>query len=148
MTGTVGIALVLALFGGLWAHRFSDTVLIEREPTRRLLEHIPPDAPVAAARSLVPHLTHRVEVHTLPEPFIPLEWGSPLSREEYVERAERIRFVAYVEGDQIGTILTGEDLDLVPDVRPTLLREGFVVIARAGKVEIFERRVSAPARRD
>jgi hypothetical protein len=25
-------------------------------------------------------------------------------------------------------------------VRPTLLREGFVVIARSGKVEIFERR--------
>jgi hypothetical protein len=79
-------------------------------------------------------------VHTLPEPFIPLEWGSPLTAEELAERAERIRFVAYVEGDQIGTILTGEDVELTPDVRPTLLREGFVVIARSGKVEIFERR--------
>ncbi len=48
--------------------------------------------------------------------------------------------MAYVEGDQIGTILTGEDVELAPDVRPTLLREGFVVIARSGKVEIFERR--------
>jgi len=48
--------------------------------------------------------------------------------------------VAYVEGDQIGTILTGEDLELTPDVRPTLLRKGFVVIARSDKVEIFERR--------
>ena len=140
VTATLGVAVVLAVLGGLWAHRFSDTVLLEREPTERLLERIPPDVPVAAARSLVPHLTHRVEVHTLPEPFIPLEWGSPLSADEFAERAERIRFVAYVEGDQIGTILTGEDLELTPDVRPTLLREGFVVIARSGKVEIFERR--------
>ncbi len=140
VTGTVGIAMALALFGGVWAHRFSDSVALEPEPTRELLERIPPDAPVAAARTLVPHLTHRVEVHTLPEPFIPLEWGSPLTAEELAERAERIRFVAYVEGDQIGTILTGEDVELTPDVRPTLLREGFVVIARSGKVEIFERR--------
>ena len=140
MTGTVGIAMVLALFGGVWAHRFSDSVALEPEPTRELLERIPPDAPVAAARTLVPHLTHRVEVHTLPEPFIPLEWGSPLTAEELAERAERIQFMAYIEGDQIGTILTGEDVELTPDVRPTLLREGFVVIARSGKVEIFERR--------
>jgi len=140
VTGTLSVAAMLALVGGLWAHRFSDTVLLEREPTRLLLDRIPPDAPVAAARSLVPHLTHRVEVHTLPEPFIPLEWGSPLTDAEFAERAERIRFVAYVEGDQIGTILTGEDIELVPDVRPTLLREGFVVIAQSGKVEIFERR--------
>lgn len=140
LTGALGMAVLLAVLGGLWAHRFSDSVQLEREPTERLLERIPPDVPVAAARSLAPHLTHRVEVHTLPEPFIPLEWGSPLSAEEFAERAERIRFVAYVEGDQIGTILTGEDLELTPDVRPTLLREGFVVIARSGKVEIFERR--------
>jgi len=140
LTGTLGVSVMLALVGGLWAHRFSDTVLLEQEPTERLLARIPPDAPVAAARSLVPHLTHRIEVHTLPEPFIPLEWGSPLSAEEFAKRAERIRFVAYVEGDQIGTILTGEDLELTPDVRPTLLRKGFVVIARSDKVEIFERR--------
>jgi uncharacterized membrane protein len=140
VTGTLSVALLVALLGGRWIHGFSDTIRLQRDPTERVLQRIPPGVPVAAARSLLPHLTHRTEIYTLPEPFIPLDWGSSLSSEEFAERAKRVRFVAYIKGDQVGTFFTGRNAPVVPDVRPTLVEAGFVVVARAGPVEIFERR--------
>jgi uncharacterized membrane protein len=140
LTGTISVALLVALIGGGWIHGFSDTIKLEKDPTERVLQRIPPDVPVAAVRSLLPHLTHRTEIYTLPEPFIPLDWGSSLTPQQLAERANRVRFVAYVKGDQVGTFFTGKNAKLVPDVRPTLVRDGFVVVARAGPVEIFERR--------
>jgi uncharacterized membrane protein len=139
----VGVAAVLALIGGIRVHTIAgDSVALEPEPTRRLLERIPDGVPVAATRTLLPHLSDRVDVWTLPEPFIRIDWGGSLSEEELAERAPDVRYVAYAEGDQVGTFYTG-DLGrerAVPDVRPTLRREGFVVVARAGTVELYERR--------
>jgi uncharacterized membrane protein len=136
----VGVAAIAAVLGGIWVHRLNDSFQLEREPTQELLDRIPPGVPVAAARTLIPHLTHRVDAYTLPEPFIPVDWGSPLTNGDLAQRAKRIRYVAYIKGDQIGTILTGRDVKLLPDVRPTLVREGFVVVGRAGPVVLFERR--------
>jgi hypothetical protein len=137
------VAAVLALIGGIRVHTIAgDSVALEPEPTRRLLERIPDGVPVAATRTLLPHLSDRVDVWTLPEPFIRIDWGGSLSEEELAERAPDVRYVAYAEGDQVGTFYTG-DLGrerAVPDVRPTLRREGFVVVARAGTVELYERR--------
>jgi hypothetical protein len=98
--------------------------------------------PVAATRTLLPHLSQRKDVYTLPEPFEQIDWGSSLTREELLERAPRIRYVAYAEGDQVGTFYTGElgRETAVADIRPRLEELGFVVIAREGTVEVFERR--------
>jgi len=139
----LGVAAVLALVGGVRVHTISgDAVSLEPEPTRRLLERIPDDEPVAATRTLLPHLSQRTDVWTLPEPFIRIDWGGSLSEEELAERAPEVRWVAYAEGDQVGTFFTGElgRERAVPDVRPTLRREGFAVVARAGTVELYERR--------
>ena len=103
---------------------------------------IPDGVPVAATRTLIPHLSQRVDVYSLPEPFEQIDWGSSLTREELLERAPRIRYVAYAEGDQIGTFYTGElgRDTAVPDIRPRLEELGFVVVARAGTVEVLARR--------
>ena len=139
----VAIALVVALGGSIRVHTVAgDEVTLEPEPTRRLLERIPDGVPVAATRTLLPHLSQRTDVWTLPEPFIRIDWGGSLSEDELAERAPDVRWVAYAEGDQVGTFFTGElgRERAVPDVRPTLRREGFVVVARAGTVELYERR--------
>ncbi|MBA3382294.1 MAG: DUF2079 domain-containing protein [Actinobacteria bacterium] len=142
-TAGLAIAAVVALVGGVRVHTLpSESPSLDRVETEAALDLIPPGVPVAATRSLLPHLSKRVEVYTLPEPFIRLDWGGSLSSEELGERAASVRWVAYVEGDQIGRIFTGElgVANAVPDVRPVLDREGFVVIARAGPLEILERR--------
>jgi uncharacterized membrane protein len=142
VAGGLALAFLLALGGGVHAHTHQDGVKLERADTERALSRIPDDAPVAAALPLLPHLSQRVEVYTLPEPFISLEWGSSLTAAELAERAERVRYVAYLPGQQVGTIFTGElgALRALPDVRPLLAEEGFVVVARAGPLEILERR--------
>ncbi|MGH3133082.1 MAG: DUF2079 domain-containing protein [Gaiellaceae bacterium] len=143
LSAGVGAAVLVAVLGGIRVHGIQgDSVVLEPAPTRAVLERIPPGVPVAATRTLLPHLSRRVEVYTLPEPFIPIDWGSSLTPDELAERAKRVRFVAYAEGDQVGTFYSGSlgVARSVPDVRPTLRREGFVLVARAGKVQIFERR--------
>ena len=142
-TAGLGVAAIVALVGGIRVHSLpSESPSLDRDRTQAALDMIPRDVPAAATRSLLPHLSQRVEVYTLPEPFISLDWGGSLTADELGERAERVRWVAYVEGDQIGRIFTGDlgNGNAVPDVRPTLDREGFVVVARAGPLEIFERR--------
>ena len=142
-TAALGTAAVVALIGGVRVHSLpSESPPLSPAVTDAALDVIPPGVPVAATRSLLPHLSHRVEIYTLPEPFVPLDWGGTLTSGELAERAERVEWVAYVEGDQVGRIFTGElGVDTaVPDVRPTLAREGFVVVARAGPLEILRRR--------
>lgn len=139
----LGLAAVLALVGGIRIHTIGgDSVALEPASTRRVLERIPEGVPVAATRTLLPHLSDREELWTLPEPFIRIDWGGSLSADELADREPRVSFVVYAEGDQVGTFFTGR-LGVeraVPDVRPTLGREGFVVVARAGTVSLYERR--------
>ena len=139
VAGGLAFAVLIALAGGVTAHTEQDRAALEGDATERALALIPGDAPVAAALPVLPHLSQRVEVYTLPEPFVSLEWGSPLTPAEYAERAARVRYVAYIPGQQVGTIFTGSlgELRAAPDVRPLLEREGFVVIARAGPLEIL-----------
>jgi len=134
---SVGVAgaAVIALVGGVMTHKLSGRVSgDQRAAIERALDGIPPEAPVAAAPSLLPHLSQRVEVYTFPEPFVQLDWGSPVTPDELRERAERVRFVAYS---------TNKPLEYpgdIADVRDLLLRQGWVVVARAGHVQILERR--------
>lgn len=136
-------AVAVALVGGIEVHtRFGDGVELDRSATEDALARIPPDAPVAAVLPILPHLSQRVDVYTLPEPFVSLDWGSSLSSKELAERGERIRYVAYIEGQQARTFYTGElgRRRAVPDAKALLLRRGFVVVERAGPLEILERR--------
>ncbi len=139
----VATAVLVAVLGGISVHSVKgDEVELEAGPTRRALEHIPRGVPVAATRTLLPHLSRRVEVWTLPEPFVLFDSGGSLSQRELTERAKRVRFVAYAKGDQVGTFYTGKigSERAVPDVRQRLTREGFVVVAKTADVEILERR--------
>jgi hypothetical protein len=139
--GCVALAGFVALVGGVRMHEIPGTTLrVDPAATRHALETIPKDAPVASTLSLLPHLSQRVEIYTLPEPFIPIDWGSSLTPSELAERAKHVRFAAYIRGDQVRRVTTREHPDVFPDVRETLLRDDFVVIARAGPLEIFERR--------
>jgi hypothetical protein len=143
VAATVALAGLVALVGGARVHSLhGDAVRLDAEPTRRALERIPPGVPVAATRTLLPHLSARAEVWTLPEPFVPIDWGGSLTRRELRERARRVNYVAYAAGDQIGTVYTGDigRARVIPDIRPRLEQEGFVVIARVGTLEILERR--------
>ena len=145
VTAGLAAAAVAALLGGIRVHSLpSESPSLDRVRTQAALQMIPKGAAVAATRSLLPHLSQRADVYTLPEPFVPLDWGGSLTPEELGERAGRVGWVAYVKGDQIGRIFTGElgVANAVPDVRPTLDAEGFVVVATAGPLEILERRRS------
>ncbi len=117
------------------------TIPEEATAIERALERIPEDASVAATWSLVAHLSQRVEVYSLPEPFLSAEWGTSLTAAELAERAGRVRFVAY------------RDLDVLPSggysppetlasVKRLLHRLGFVEIDRVGRVHILERAAS------
>ena len=134
----IAVAVASALVGGVRQHSLSGRPSgDERAAIRRALDRIPPDVPVAAAPVLLPHLSHRVELYSLPEPFVRLDWGSPLTSEEYAERAARVRFVALAGGMQ-PTEFEGE----IEDVHAQLLKQGFVEVAnsRAGYIVILERR--------
>ncbi len=41
-----------------------------------ILQEIPPNASVSAQASLVPHIAHRVQIYTFPNPFCPVGWGN------------------------------------------------------------------------
>jgi uncharacterized membrane protein len=141
--GGLTAAVVVALIGGYEVHtRPGEGADLDAAPAQRALDRIPADAPVAAVLPALPHLSQRVEVYTLPEPFISLNWGSSLSAEERAERAEKVRYVAYIKGKQARTFYTGRlgRERAVPDARELLERRGFIVIARAGPLQILERR--------
>ena len=141
VTAVISVSVAFAIVGGVRTHANSSMGIgLQPDQIRSVLGGIPPEVPVAAARSLLPHLSQRREIYTLPEPFIQLDWGSSLTPEELAERARRVDFVAYVEGDQVKKFTTDDVEDEAPDARPVLKRLGFVVVARSGPVEILERR--------
>ncbi|GIU95280.1 MAG: hypothetical protein KatS3mg012_1737 [Gaiellaceae bacterium] len=131
----LGVALALAFVGGLWAHgRWTEGVRLPGEQTRRALDVIPPEAAVSASPHLLPSLSRRTEIYVLPEPFIPLDTGSPLSAEAFAERAERVRYVAFLRGD-LPEEFPGED----GEIDRLLVHGGFREIARAGLVSVYAR---------
>jgi uncharacterized membrane protein len=132
--GVAGAA-VLAVAAGSWAHaHWTEGIRLPRQPTDAALALVPPDAPVAASTHLLPHLTHRAEVYTLPEPFLPLDTGSPLTGAEFAERARRVDYVVYRKND-----LPVEYQGTAATVLEMLAEQDFVAIARAGPVTVFRR---------
>lgn len=132
-------AIVTAFAGGLSVHQDLAHLRPSHAASAELaLARIPNGVSVAATPSLLPHLSQRVEIYSLPEPFVPLDWGGSLAPAEFAERARGVRFVAYLERDisPSGGYSASEDL---PSVRRLLLRSGFVEIARVGRVHILER---------
>jgi hypothetical protein len=135
--GGVVLAVGLALGLGSWAHaHWTEGIRLPREEAQALLDRVPAEAPVAASIHLLPHLSHRVEVYALPEPFVSLGTGSPQSEAELAERARRVTHVLFRETD-----LPVEYTGTPADVRALLEREGFVPVAEAAGVTLFERRV-------
>lgn len=133
--GGVAAAAVLALGAGSWAHaHWTEEVRLPRGPTQAVLAVIPSDAPVAASPHLLPHVSRRLEVYTFPEPFLPLDNGSPLTEAEFAERATRVEYVLYREND-----LPVEYGGSPERALAAIVRAGFVPIARAGRVTVFER---------
>lgn len=131
----IALAVILAVAAGNWAHaHWTQNIRLPRETTRAALAVIPADAPVAATTHLLPQLSRRTEVYTLPEPFVRLDTGSPLTDEELAERARRVRYVAYREND-----LPVEYEGTAEAVLALLEREGFAPVARAGPVTVFRR---------
>jgi uncharacterized membrane protein len=133
--GGVAAAAVLALGAGSWAHaHWTEEVRLPREPTQAVLAVIPADAPVAASSHLLPHVSRRLEVYTFPEPFLPLDNGSPLTEAEFAERARRVEYVLYRVND-----LPVEYGGSPERALAAIERAGFVPVARAGRVTVFER---------
>lgn len=131
----IGAATLLAVTAGSWAHaHWTEGIRLPREPTNAVLALVPPDAPVAASPHLLPQVSQRVEVYTLPEPFRPLDTGSPLTDAEFAERSRRVEYVLHREND-----LPVEYPGTPESVLALLEREGFVPVARAGRVTLFER---------
>jgi hypothetical protein len=136
--GGVAVAAVLAIVAGRWAHaHWTEGIRLPGEATNAALALIPSDAPVAASSHLLPHLSHRVEVYALPEPFLPLDNGSALTQREFAERAADVRYVVY-RVDDLPFEYTGSQATVLE----MLEREGFVEVARAERVTIFRRRTS------
>ncbi len=136
VAGSIAMVVPIALVGGVLTHDVGDRLTAdEHEAIELALDQIPPDAPVAAAPNLLPHLSRRVEVYSLPEPFIPIDWGSPVSRDEFAARAERVRFAAFV-----GRTKPREYPGDMADVWDMLFREGFAPIVSGPHVQILERR--------
>jgi uncharacterized membrane protein len=140
--GGITAAVIIAIVGGIHVHGVMGASGLDPAEARRALARVPRGAPVAATNSLLPHLSQRIEVYTLPEPFIRIDWGGALSTEALSDRAKRVRYVLYADGDQFGTFYTGRvGIERsVPDVRPTLQRQGFVEVAKFGAVAVYERR--------
>jgi hypothetical protein len=135
LAGGLTAAAALAVVGGIWAHgHWTDGVRLPGDATREALSVIPSDAPVSASPHLLPYLSRRVEAYALPEPFVPLDTGSPLSAEDFAKRARTVRYVAFLRGD-LPEEFPGED----EAIDSLLAESGFREIARAGLVEVYRR---------
>jgi len=131
----VTVAAILAVAAGSWAHaHWTEGIRLPREATRAALALVPPEAPVAASAHLLPQVSQRVEVYALPEPFVPLDIGSPLTDAEFAERARSVEYVLYREND-----LPVEYPGTPERVLVMLEREGFVPVMRTGQVTVFGR---------
>lgn len=135
-----GAAVTAAVLGGVQVHVRSDRQPFDardRARFREALALIPDGAPVAAATHLQPHLSHRAELYTLPEPFVPIDWGSAFTPSDLRAKARRLRYVAFVAGG--GPVEYGHD---ITTVLPEIRRLGFREIYRDGRVRVFERQVA------
>jgi hypothetical protein len=141
--GVLG-AVALAIVGGISRHDVSGRLgPEERREIHRALDVIPSGSSVAAAPHLLPRLSQRTEVYSLPEPFIPIDWSSPITAEEMAERAAGVQFVAF--WDDTKPLEYPGDITKLKD---RLLAEGFVVVARSRSgVEVLERREVSSADR-
>jgi uncharacterized membrane protein len=134
---TVAEAAAVAILVGLAQHAWFERPVLEQQNVRDGLAVIPSDASVAATIHLQPHVSQRVEVYALPEPFVPWDWGSPLSREELSRRAAALDYVAYYDGDG--------PLPYVQQVLPTLRRQRFAVVYERGRMRVFKRQAKTLA---
>ena len=129
----VGVAAALALVVGLSQHDvWNQGQFLQRDAVRDGLARIPADASVAATIHLDPHLSQRRELYALPEPFVPWNWGSPLSHAEVRQKTATLDYVAYYDGDG--------PLPYVRRALPLLRREGFVQIYSRGPMRVYQRR--------
>ena len=130
-------AALLALGGGFDVHtRWAPTQYRDTARVDRALDLVPIDAAVAASVRLLPHLSHRVELYTLPEPFVPVDWGGSSTAAELRARSRDVRYVVFVAGDgpsEYPRRLGGAVLSLIR-------RNGFAPIYRDGPIVVLERR--------
>ena len=132
VVGAVEVAAI-AVAGGLVQHDvWLQGQFLQRSNIRGAVALIPPDASAAATLHVLPHISQRTELYALPEPFVPWDWGSPLSKAELRRRANALQFVAFYEGDG--------PLPYVKRVLRILPKEGFVEIYHEGSMRLFERR--------
>jgi uncharacterized membrane protein len=134
VTGAVTVALATAFLGDVYVHRNWEPHVADRQQIEAALARIPANAPAAAAVRLEPHLSHRIELYTLPEPFAPIDWGSPLTAGEMKARAERVQFVAVIDGGG------PNEFKQIDALVPSLLRSGFVQIYREGEIRVLKRK--------
>jgi len=127
-------AALLALVGGINVHEHSTPRGREDAARiRRALDLIQPGASVAASIVFEPHLSHRVGLYTLPEPFIPIDWGGSSTPAELAKKSRGVRYVVFISG---GGPLEYPRMRKVPSV---VLRDGFSPIYRDGPVVVLER---------
>jgi len=69
-----GPSPVSAEYDGGWWPPATDTRL---EAKQAAIDAVPPDADVSASYTLVPHLTHRAEIYSFPNPWRVVNWGVP-----------------------------------------------------------------------
>jgi uncharacterized membrane protein len=133
--GVVGVSLMIAVIGGSFVSLESARRnVVDPAQLTKALSLVPPDVPVAASVHALPHLSHRTELYTLPEPFIPIVWGGSSSPTELHAKARRVRFVVFVAGDR-----PSEYPDNLDRVLPRL-GANFVEIYAVGPIRLFERR--------
>ena len=132
-----GVAALFAVLGLLQLHT-SQTPRQEANAARirRALALVPPDASVAASIVFQPHLSHRANLYTLPEPFIAVDWNGSSTPAEMARRARGVQFVAFFAGSS--------PIDyrhrLGGSFVLRLKRQGFVQIYRSGPVAVLERK--------
>lgn len=142
----VSLAVLMAVGSGFTAHRgFRSPKPPLAAELEAALGRIPPDAPVSATPSLLPRLSHRVEVYALPEPFVLVETGGSLTESELSKRAEGVRFVAYREEDVIFSSRPSSPAQALAAVDELLRRHRFVEIERVGNVHFLRRPRQRPS---
>jgi uncharacterized membrane protein len=124
VAGVATAALMTTLVADLHVHdTWARRGLVSSPSIREGLALVPADVPVSATFNLQPHLSHRVELFSLPAPFGP----GPLD-----PSARHVRFVALLNGP-------GHDAEGMADVLTRLRRIGFRVIYRGGPMSVLER---------